>query len=311
METLHTAMIWPVQAPCQIAYRDPIAGYFWLRPYVDLSLKSKIWGIAIHGQVFKLTHEEDGSWYASSKIRDERSRARMPSTTVIDIASYYRRDFDAAVQVVQAAGIKAEPWRGGWYWTTEEDESGDKATVLDMANGQLELVPKKMRNGYLRLVSNHIIKKPINLGFSLAYLNGDHLEISVDFRPELTDKLWGLHVAKKFLCMKLTYEAQRMTVNKGLELGKSLSTSVLSVDLPSKANLEDIAEQREAINDTLVKLRAYGVKTDLINERSPYWLTKTRWKKDGFISYGNRFFSCKEECPCRLFAQNKETTVVL
>jgi hypothetical protein len=232
MAALETRRIRPVQAPCLIAYRDPLAGYFWLRPYVDMSLKNKIWGIAINGQVFKLVHEEDGNWYQAKKLGETKNDHKitgMPSTTVIDIASYYRREFDATARFLQELGIKAEPWRNGWYWSTEDN--GDDATVMDMANGRIEFIPKKMKNGYVRLVSNYIIKKPDCVGYPLAYLIDGHLELSSDFRANLKDKLWGLHVAKSYLCMRLTFEPEKMTVDEGLELGKSLSTDALRIDL--------------------------------------------------------------------------------
>ena len=72
----NTHSIWPVQAPCQIAYRDPISGYFWLRPYVDLQRKGKIWGIAINGIVYYLKHESDGDWNTAITLKDERSVIR-------------------------------------------------------------------------------------------------------------------------------------------------------------------------------------------------------------------------------------------
>jgi len=309
MKDLHTKTIWPVQSPCLIAYRDPLAGYFWLRPYVDLQLRSKIWGIAIHGQIFRLIHEEDGNWYSAKKLGDTLSRAKMPSTTVIDIASTYRREFDATVQLLKQLNINAEPWRNGWYWTDEDN--GDDATVMDMANGRIEFVPKKMRNGYVRLVSHYITKKPITLGYSLAYLCDGHLELASDFRPELRDKLWGLHVCKSYLCMKLVYEPNKLNVNDGLQLATSLSSDDLRVELPTRENVESVAKEKDAINDTLVKLSAYGVNVDLLTSRDIFWLTQTLYGKKGFVTYGSRFIPADELCLCRLFAKNKGKTIVI
>lgn len=309
MKNLHTTTIWPVQAPCLIAYRDPLTGYFWLRPYVDLQLKSKIWGIAVHGQVFKLVHEDDGSWFEAKKRSDDLSRAKMPSTTVIDIASAYRREFDATVELLKQLKIEAEPWRSGWYWTNEED--GDKATVLDMANGRIEFVPKKMRNGYVRLVSNYITKKPITVGYSLAYLNEGRLEISTDYKPELKNQLWGLHVGKNFLCMRLTYEKDSMDWQTGFELGKSLSTDKLDVALPKAGDVDNVGKEKDAINNALVKLSAYGINVDLIVSRDLHWLTQSSYGNDMFLTY-NHFLVHKDSCRlCRLFATNKGKTVVI
>lgn len=305
----NTSMIWPVQAPCLIAYRDPLVGYFWLRPYIDLHLRNKIWGIAVHGQIFKLVHEEDGNWYSAKKLGDTLSRAKMPSTTVIDIASTYRREFDATIELLQKLSIKAEPWRNGWYWTDEE--KGDDATVMDMANGRIEFIPKKMRNGYVRLVSHYVTKKPETIGYSLAYLRNGQLELASDFRPELKDCLWGVHVGKGYLCMKLTYEPQKMTVNDGVELSKSLSTDKINFTLPERINVDDIAKEKESLNNAFAKLSAYGVKTDPLVMKEMFWLTKSFYGKQGFISYGSRYFNSDETCLCRMFAKNTGKTVVI
>jgi hypothetical protein len=309
MNTLCTKRIRPVQAPCLIAYRDLSTGYFWLRPYVDLTQKNKIWGIALNGQVFHLVHQEDGNWYQATRLGDEKSRAKMPSTTVIDIALHYRREFDMTAKFLQELGIKAEPWKNGWYWTNEDDN--DQATVLDMGNGRIEFIPKKMKNGYVRLVSHYTVKKPDVMAYPLAHLVDNHLEISSDFRAELKHKIWGIHVLKGYLCMKTTFEPQRMTNLEGLALAKSLSNATLDVTLPSKDNLEEVAKEKDAINDTLAKLSAYGVKVDAINMKEIFWLTDSLCDKDGFLSYGNRFIRQNEPCLCRLFAKNKGKNVVI
>ena len=313
MSELHTPTIWPVQKPCQIAYRDPLCGYFWLRPYVDLRLKSKIWGIAVHGVVLKLTHEEDGNWYTASKMEDTLSHAKMPSTMVLDIASTYRREFDLTIELLQKLRIKAEPWRNGWYWSTEKTDSpaNDTAFVMDMANARMEIIPKKMRNGYVRLVSDYIVQKPINVGYTLAYLRDGHLELANDLKPELKDQLWGLHVDKKYLCMHLTFEPQKMTISDGLSLSSSSSTELLSIELPSIASVELVGKEKDAINNALVILSAYDIKVDTIVMRDIYWLTSSPWQNNGFVTYGNRVMSAKDACFCRLFAKNKGKTPVI
>ena len=307
--SVNTKRIWPVQAPCQIAYRDPLAGYFWLRPYVDLSLRLKIWGIAIHGLVFRLVHEEDGDWDSAKELGDTLSRATMPSTTALDIACTYQRDFNATVELLNKLEIKAEPWRKGAYWSTEDD--GDKATVMYMGKGRVGFEPKEMSNGYLRLVSRYVTKKPIDVGYPLAYLVDGQLKISSEFRPELRDKLWGLHVGKRFLCMKLTYEPDKMTVDKGFALGQSLSTPQLRVDLPEKENVDDVAKEKDSINDTLVKLSAYGVNVSLIFSKDLIWLTKTLYEDRGFLSYNYAFVLNEQPCFCRMFAKNKGKTEII
>lgn len=306
---VQTRMIIPVQSPCLIAYRDPLAGYFWLRPYVDMKLKAKIWGIAIHGLVFRLVHEEDGDWNSAQELSDSLSRAAMPSTTALDVACTYQRDFNATVEILNGLKIKAEPWRKGAYWSTEDD--GDKATVMYMAKGRVGFEPKDMSNGYVRLVSRYVTKKPIEVGYPLAYVVDGQIKISSEFRPELRDKLWGLHVGKKFLCMKLTYEPNKMTVDKGFELSKSLSTPQLLINLPEKENVDDVAKEKDSINDTLAKLSAYGVNVDLIYSKDLIWLTRTLYEDRGFLSYNYSFVLNDQPCFCRMFAKNKGKTDVI
>lgn len=307
MKDLHTSTIWPVQAPCQIAYRDPLTGYFWSRPYVDLNLRGKIWGIAIQGRVFRLVHEPDGDYNAALLLGDAKSKAQLPSTTAIDLASRYLREFNLTIELLQNLGIKAEPWRNGWYWTSEE--IGEKATIMVMAKGRLELVDKTSCAN-VRLVSNYVVKKPDTLSFALAYLRNDHLEIASDWRPELRDYLWGIHVCKGYLCMKLTFEPEKMRVKDAMMYGKSLSTDELQVGLPTKTHLEEVAKQKDSINDTFAKLSAYGVETDFLAMKDIFWLTKS-FERDGFLTYGNRFIREGEPCLCRLFAKNTGNTPVI
>jgi hypothetical protein len=149
------------------------------------------------------------------------------------------------------------------------------------------------------------------VGYPLAYLIDGHLEIANNYYPELRDKLWGLHVGKRFLCMKLTYEPNKMTVDKGFALGQSLSTPQLRVDLPEKENVDDVAKEKDSINDTLAKLSAYGANVDLIFSKDLIWLTKTLYEDRGFLSYNYSFVLKDQACLCRMFAKNKGKTVVI
>ena len=308
MKNLHTSTIWPVQTPCQIAYRDPLAGYFWLRPYVDLNLRGKIWGIALCGQVFRLVHEQDGDFNSVKDISDAKSRAKIPSTAVLDLANRYLREFNLTIELLQQLGIKAEPWRNGWYWSNEEKDA-TTGTIMEMAKGRVEHV-SKTNCANVRLASNYITKKEDVFGFALAYLRNGHLEISLAWHPELKDCLWGIHVGKGYLCMKLTYEPDKMLLYDAFNYGKSLSTDELQIGLPAKTHVEEVGKQKDAINNALVKLSIYGVKVDIIAMKDLFWLTKT-FDRDGFVTYGNRFIRKGEPCLCRLFAKNTGNTPVI
>lgn len=304
MEQKNTSTIWPVQAPCQIAYQDPVSGYFWLRPYVDLQRKSKIWGIAIDGIVFRLVHEVNGDWNTAITLKHEKSRAQMATTTELDIAFAYKDAFNDVVALLKKLDINAEAWYNGWYWSNENQ--GDEAVVVDMTDCHPELVPKRYRNGYVRLVSHYVVKKPITVGYNLVYLHEGKFKLATDFRPYLSPYLWGLDGGKYYL--HLNEEPQRLTLGAGLARAAGLCTENLKIDLPSKEELEKVIKEKNALNNALVILSAYGVNVDLVNNREPHWLTKNLYHKngfDGFVTYFNRLVRADEPCICRLVGRSK------
>lgn len=305
MENKNTYSIWPVQAPCQIAYRDPLSGYFELRPYVDLRRKTKIWGIAIDNLVFRLVHETDGDWNTAITLGDEKSRAKIATTTELDIAFNHKNSFNNTVKLLKKLHIEAEEWRSGWYWSDEVYRQ-DNAVVMDMANGKTELLPKRMRNGYTRLISHYVVKKPIMVGYNLVYIHEGRFKLATDFRPYLKQYLWGLDCGKYYL--HLNEEPQRLILSKGFARADSLCTDKLKFDLPTSDELENIIKEKNALNDALVILSAYGVNVDLVNNREPHWLTKSLYQSgdfDGFVSYYNRLIRADEPCICRLVGRPK------
>lgn len=300
----NTHSIWPVQAPCQIAYRDPISGYFWLRPYVDLQRKGKIWGIAINGIVYYLKHESDGDWNTAITLKDERSRAKMATTRELEVAFTNKEAFNATVQLLNKLGIAAQEWRSGWYWT--EEHEGDDAAVIDMTDCRVELVPKRIRNGYVRLTSHYVVNKPIMIGFNVVYVHEGRFKLATDFRPYLSQYVWGLDCGKFYLHLK--EEPQRLKLHEGLARLTQLNTDTFKVDLPTKDELEEVIKEKNALNNSLAILSAYGISDDLVNNREPHWLTKNIYQSgdfDGFVTYFNRLISANEPCICRFVGRPK------
>lgn len=312
MKKVSTRTIWPVDEPCQIAYRDPIAGYLWLRPYIDVRKKSKIWGIALGDNiVFKLTHESDGDWYTASTMMDKLSRAKMPDSSELELAEMHRTTFDNVVLQLRKLGVDAEFWRNGWYWSSED--SGKKAVVLDMACGKFELVAKNMKNGYVRLISRYLTAKPEDIGYNLAYLRNGRFEVATDFRAELKDKLWGMQINRGY--MSLRQESEKRTFFQMENLGKVTNENDLfAFDLPYLKQVEEVAKYHSDINEALAKISAYGVDVDLVKMNDIWWITKDRRMmadSTGFVTFGNRYIRGDELCTCRLWGYNLKGTVVI
>lgn len=304
METKNTSTIWPVQAPCQIAYRDPLCGYFWLRPYVDLQRKGKIWGIAVDGIVYYLKHETNGDWNTALTLKDELSKAKMATTLELEVAFTHKEAFNATVQLLNKLGIVADEWRNGWYWTDEHKD--DNAAVIDMNDCHIELVPKRIRNGYVRLTSHYVTNKPIMIGCNVVYVHEGRFKVATDFRPYLSQYLWGLDGGKYYL--RLTEEPQKMKLHDGFSLAASLSSDMLKIELPKQDEVEKIIAEKDSLNNALAILSSYGVDVNFVNNRQPYWLTQNIYQTnsfDGFATYGHRIIRKDELCICRLVGRPK------
>ena len=177
MEKKHTRLVWPVEEPFQIAYKEPITGILKLRPYIELQWKMKIWGIAFANMVFKLTHEPGKDWQGAMNCVDEKCRAFLASTADLDLAYAHKEGFDKIVDFLQAHKVSAERWHDGWYWSKEDN--GDEATVVDMQNGRAELISKHIKNGYVRLVSRRIASNAnLTVHDPLVYLHNGKFEVS-------------------------------------------------------------------------------------------------------------------------------------
>lgn len=288
-----------------IAYRDPLSGALELLPYVDLQWKVKIWGIEFGGMIFKLVHEAGSDWYKASQYTDK-SNGVMPTTAELDFAYAYKGGFDEIIDFLKEHKVSAERWQSGWYWCNEE--SGDKAAVVDMACGKCELIEKRIKNGYTRLVSRKIAHKPISVGYPLAYLHNGQFEVSYTLYPERLNELWGLQLSKGYFC--LTEEPRKMLWADGTTLAKNLCTDKIVYSLPRKEAFEEVVKYRDAVNDALIKLEAYGVHTDLWLDKSLQYLTSSE-NGEYFATYLHEIIPKTRPCTCRLYAKNKGGTIVI
>ncbi|MBQ8671133.1 MAG: hypothetical protein IJ525_01285 [Alphaproteobacteria bacterium] len=281
MVTKHSKRIWPVNNPCMIVYRDILTGALSFRPYVDLSKKNSIWGIAMDGIFFKKTHDLDDCWTRAILKGDARSNSKMPTTTELDVAFYHKKAFSETVELLKSLKIPAEDWRGGWYWSSEDD--GDKAVVINMADGKPSLANKDMPNGYLRLVGHKIKKNDfVNLHYPLVYIVDGELEPTLGFYPERRDTLWGIQVNKYF--MRLTNEAKQLTWYEADSIAMASCTKKIKVKLPPCAFFEFIKKEADDINDTLAILGAYGIETDFVDPvfNCTTYLTSNELRRDCF-----------------------------
>jgi len=264
-----------------IVYRDVLTGALSLRPYVNLSKKNRIWGIAVDGICFKKTHELDDCWNNAILKGDSHSNAKMPTTTELDIAFYHKKAFSDTVALLKSLNIPAEDWRTGWYWSSEND--GDKAVVLGMADGKPNLVDKGMLNGYLR-VAGHKIKQNdfVNLHYPLVYIVNGELEPTLGFDPERKDKLWGIQINKYY--MRLTNEPRQLSWYEADSIATQMSSPKIKVKLPPRAFFDFIKKEADEINDVLAVLSSYGIETDFVDPVfvCTTYLTSNELRRDCF-----------------------------
>lgn len=306
MENLkHSKMIWPVKAPFMIAYADKLTGRLELHPYVDLQWKIKIWGISFNDMVFKLNHEPGSDWWNAGRYTDK-SEGSMPTIDELEVAFEQKEGFNEIIDFLKEHGVNAERWQSGWYWSKEEQN--DDAVVMDMDCGRAELVQKRIKNGYTRLVSRKIVQKPINVHYPLAYLHDGKLETSYDLILSRLDELWGIQIDKG--CFRLTEEPEKMIWADGMALAESLCTDKIKYSLPRKESFEDIVKYRDSINDALIKLEAYGVHTDLWMDKGLKYLTSSE-NGDYFATYLHEIIPKTTPCTCRLYAKNKGGMIVI
>lgn len=301
----HSKMIWPVKAPFMIAYADKLTGRLDLQPYVDLQWKIKIYGIAFCGMVFKLTHEGGADWNRAKSFTDK-SDGVMPTTAELDFAYANKDGFNEIIDFLKAHNVAAEPWQSGWYWCDEE--SGDNAAVVDMDCGKAELIEKRIKNGYTRLVSRKISNKPISVNYPLAYLHNGQLETSYTLYLSRLNELWGIQLSKGYF--HLTEEPQKMLWVDGMALAERLTTDKIKYSLPRKEAFEEVVKYRDAVNDALIKLEAYGVHTDLWLDKSLGYLTSSE-NGEYFATYLHEIIPKTTPCTCRLYAKNKGGMIVI
>lgn len=301
----HSKLVWPVKAPFMIAYRDALTGALDLQPYVDLQWKIKIYGIAFNGIVFKINHEAGADWWHAGLYIDK-SQGTMPTTHELDVAYSYKEGFDEIIDFLKEHGMKAERWQSGWYWSKEEQ--GDDAVVMDMNCGQAEIIPKRIKNGYTRLVSHKIVQKPISVNYPLAYLHNGQLETSYTLYLSRLNELWGIQLSKGYF--RLTEEPQKMLWADGMALAERLTTDKIKYSLPRKEAFEEVVKYRDAVNDALIKLEAYGVHTDLWMDKGFGYLTSSE-NGEYFATYLHEIIPKTTPCTCRLYAKNKGGMIVI
>ena len=302
----HSKSIWPVKTPFMVAYRDKLTGTLDLQPYVDLHWKIKIWGIAFNGMVFKLTHEPGADWQTALSYTDN-SQGCMPTTAELEAAYANKEGFDEIIDFLKENGVKAENWQSGWYWSKEE--KGDNAVVMDMDCGQTEMIQKRIKNGYTRLVSRKIgSNKNINVQYGIAYLHDGQFETSSTLYLNRLNEIWGIQIGNGYF--RLTDEPQKMIWADGMALAKNLCTDKITYSLPTKEVFEEVVKYRDDVNDALVKLEAYGIHTDLWNDKGFKYLTSSE-TGEYFATYMYEVIPKNMPCTCRLYAKNKGGMIVI
>ena len=301
----HTKFIWPVEPPFMIAYRDPLTGFMTLLPYVDLQWKMKIWGIAIDKRVYKLTHEAGADWNKANGYADTLCRGYMPNTDDLSMAFAYKEGFDDIIAFLRSKNIAAEPWNSGWYWSNENE--GASAVVIDMSNGYAELIDKKIKNGYTRLVSHRIADKPLTVHYPLVYLDEGIFKISYDLILPRKHQLWGIQSGKNYFRLR---EETPQNWYQAKAAAEQMSTDLVRISLPKKEMFDELRREREAVNDALMKLQAFGIATDLWLDKSWGYLTASEYL-DHYVTCEHEMIPKDAVNPCRFIGENKKHRTVL
>ncbi len=305
MKENHTKYIWPVEAPFRIAYRDPLSGVMTLLPYVDLQWKMKIWGVSIEERVYKLTHEPGADWFKAKGYVDKLCQGYMPNTDDLDTAFAYKQGFNEIVEFLKSKKIAAEPWNDGWYWSTEEE--ADSAAVIDMSNGYAELIDKKIKNGYTRLVSRRITDKTPGVHYPLVYFDEGIFKISYDLILSRKDQLWGIQSGKNYFCLR---EEKPQNWYQAKAAAEKMSTDLVRISLPKKEMFDELRREREHVNDALMKLQAFGIATDLWLDKSWGYLTASEYL-DHYVTCEQEMIPKSEVNPCRFIGENRKHHTVL
>ena len=297
----HTYLIWPVQSPFKIAYRDPLTGYLSLLPYIDFQWKMKIWGIAIGERVFKLTHESGTDWNTASSYTDL-CHGTMPDTADLNVAFMYKSGFDDIITLLKSKNVSAEYWNRGWYWSREH--KGEEATVVDMTDGTSELIAKRIKNGYVRLVSTRISNDAyLTVRYPLVYLEDGLFKISNNLNLSKKDKLWGIQLGKRYFCLR--QEPEMLTWYQAVKKAQTLTTDLVRISLPKKEMFDEPAKYRDSINDALMKLQAFGIKTDLWEDKSLKYLTSSE-HLDCYVTWWHEAIPKDKPEPCRFIGENRK-----
>lgn len=304
METMHTKRIMPVKKPCMIVYYNFVSRKVELRPYIDTSKKKYIWGVSVCGMAFKKTHEPDGDWLQAIACHEEKYQADLPTVKQLDVANQYCDCFNEVVFQLQQCGIEADAWRFGWYWSQEE--RCDDAVVVDMSSGRADLLPKQMKNGYIRLAA-YMNAQPtfVSLPYTLLYEENGRLEPKLGFEPGNKNHPWGIRVDKKAdFCLKR--EPELLTWFEAVKKAKKLSSEHIKYKLPVGSAIAHINRYAESIDDTLAILSAYGVDVDFFAEGRPQRIKYlTCDEKDAYFqTYENELIPKIKPCECRFVAQN-------
>ena len=72
-----------------------------------------------------------------------------------------------------------------------------------------------------------------------------------------------------------------------------------------KEMFEDLVKYRDAANDALMKLQAYGIATDLWEDKSWGYITNSEWD-DCFVTYCHEMIHKDRLCLCRFIGENRK-----
>ena len=148
----------------------------------------------------------------------------------------------------------------------------------------------------------------LTVRYPLVYLDEGIFKVSYDLNLSRKEQLWGIQLGKKYFSLR---KEPNQTWYEATEKAQQMSTDLVRISLPKKEMFDEIAKYRDAANDALMKLQAYGIETDLWEDKSLKYLTSSEYL-DHYVTWWHEMIPKDKPEPCRFIGENrKHGTVVI
>ena len=143
--------------------------------------------------------------------------------------------------------------------------------------------------------------------YPLVYLDEGIFKISYDLILSRKHQLWGISIGKN--CFRLC-EEKPQNWYQARAAAEQMSTDLVRIALPKKEMFDELRRECEAVNDALVKLQAFGIATDLWEDKSWGYLTASEYL-DHYVTCEHEMIPKDAVNPCRFIGENRKHHTVL